>query len=69
MNPNTPGGNADLAAALAVSRQKIHRTVIARIWELNDGGLDLFEIQSLTGLALPLVRLVLRGAPPNGVKP
>jgi hypothetical protein len=62
MNPNQPGNNADLAARIELHHRRIHKSVATRITELSDGGLSVFEIQATTGLALPLIRLVLRGA-------
>jgi hypothetical protein len=57
MNPNTPG-EAD---------RHVPKAIATCITELADGGLDIFEIQSVTGLALPLIRLVLRGGVPKEV--
>jgi hypothetical protein len=63
MKPNTPAGTADLAAAIALSHQKVHRAVSARIWELSDGGLDVHEVAACTGYPPHLIRIVLRGGP------
>jgi len=63
MNPNAPGARADLAAAMALSREKVHRAVVARIWELADGGLDAHEVARATGHSVRTVRAVLRGNP------
>jgi hypothetical protein len=64
-NPNRPADARTVAARMALANQHISKTLPARITELADGGLDLFEIQSVTGIALPLIRLVLRGATPG----
>jgi hypothetical protein len=66
VNVNTPGDANRLAAQLEAHRH-VPKSVATRIQELADGGLDLFEIQSITGLALPLIRLVLRGGVPKEV--
>jgi hypothetical protein len=58
---------ARLIAQIELHNQHVPKAVAARITELADGGLDLFEIQSITGLALPLIRLVLRGGVPKEV--
>jgi hypothetical protein len=68
MNDNSPGSNDRLAAQITLENQRIPKAVADRITGLADGGLGLFEIQSITGIALPLIRLVLRGATP-GAKP
>jgi hypothetical protein len=60
--------STDLAAAIALRHQRVHRTVMAKIQELNDGGLSAHEIASHLGIPLPLVNLVLRGAPPGVTK-
>jgi hypothetical protein len=70
MNPNAPGDAAELAARIHISHMKIHRAVVARIWELSDGGLDVHEIASQTAYPLYLIRKVLQGgtdrpAPPG----
>jgi hypothetical protein len=57
-----PGDNAELAAAIALSHQKVHRAVTRRVQELADGGLDVHEISAHTGLPNFLVMTVLRGA-------
>jgi hypothetical protein len=59
-----PTAGADRLAA----QRQVHRALAVRITELADGGLSDFEIQALTGVALPLIRLVLRGAIPGVVK-
>jgi hypothetical protein len=66
MNDNTPRGTADLAASIQLSHQKVHRAVVARIWELFDGGLSPPEITARTDYPPALVRMVLRGGSPNG---
>jgi hypothetical protein len=65
VNTNNPGNTAELAAAIQLSHQRVHRAVVARIWELFDGGLDVHEVASSTGYPLHLIRVVLRGAPPG----
>jgi hypothetical protein len=67
LNANTPRGFAALAVAVQLSRQKVHRTVIARVWELADGGMSPFEVSSITGLPIQMVNLILRGTTPSGV--
>ncbi len=63
MNPLPPDATvADVAAAIELRNRHVPEAVTDRILELADGGLDLFEIQKHTGIALPLIRLVLRGA-------
>jgi hypothetical protein len=59
---STPGDNAELAAAIALSHQKVHRAVARRVQELADGGLDVHEISAHTGLPNFLVMTVLQGA-------
>jgi hypothetical protein len=68
VNPNTPGEAARLAVKLDLQNRHIPKAVADRITELADGGLDLFDIKSITDIALPLIRLVLRGAPPGAMK-
>ena len=70
MNANTPGDAAELAARIQISHMKIHRAVVARVWELFDGGLDIFEIASQTAFPVFLIRKILQGgvdrpAPPG----
>ncbi len=65
MNPNAPADAQRLATQLHAERRGVPRAVAIRITELADNGLDIFEIQSITGIALPLIRLVLRGATPG----
>jgi hypothetical protein len=65
LNSNTPRGTADLAAAIQLSHQKVHRAVVARIWELFDGGLSPAEITAQTTYPPALVRMVLRGGSPQ----
>jgi hypothetical protein len=69
MNVNAPTGNADLAAEILLSHQKVHRAVVARIWELSDGGLSPAEITARTSYPPFLVALVLRGGAPSEAKP
>jgi hypothetical protein len=66
VNTNTPGGNAELFARIEFHHRHVPKAIAARITELSDGGLSDFEIQARTGLALPLVRLILRGGSPSG---
>jgi hypothetical protein len=61
----TPGSTAELAAEIQLSHQRVHRAVVARIWELFDGGLDVHEVAATTGYPVHLIRVVLRGAPPR----
>jgi hypothetical protein len=68
LNPNTPGGTAALAARIALHHQRIPRAIAVKVVELTDGGLSTFEIASITGLPLPMVNLILRGAPPGVIK-
>jgi hypothetical protein len=67
VNLNDPANTDQLAAQLDLRNRHVPKAIAARITELADGGLDLFEIQSITGLALPLIRLVLRGGMPKEV--
>jgi hypothetical protein len=64
MNENTPGGNDRMAAQIALDHQHVPVALARRIWELADNGLDLFEIQSILGVPLALIRMVLRGGSP-----
>ena len=52
---------AEAAAAIALSHQRVHRAVAARIWELSDGGLSPCEVSAATGYPPYLVKMVLRG--------
>jgi len=61
MKPISPGASADLIAAIALNHAKVSRAVAARILDLADGGLSDTEVAHVTGYALALVRLVLRG--------
>jgi hypothetical protein len=67
MRQKRTGDAADLAAQIQLSHQKVHRAVVAKIWELSDGGLDIFEVAAQTNYPVFLVRCVLRGGPPSGV--
>jgi hypothetical protein len=63
LNPNIPRSPLELADhAAAIQRQRVPRAIAARITELADGGLSIFEIQAAMGIPLALVRLVIRGA-------
>ncbi len=64
MNPLATQSAADLAAEIALGHQKVHKAVARKIQELHDCGLADFEIVA-RGYPLPLVRSVLRGAPPG----
>jgi hypothetical protein len=68
LNANTPRGTAALAAQIALRRQHIPRAIAVKVVELTDGGLSTFEIASITGLPIPMVNLILRGAPPGVIK-
>jgi hypothetical protein len=59
VNVNTPRSPADLAAA--VQLQRVPRAIVARVTELYDGGLSVFEIQAILSLPLPMIRLIIRG--------
>jgi hypothetical protein len=50
-----------LLGQIAVRNLHLPATVIGRIWELSEGGLSDHEIAAQTGLALHLIRTVLRG--------
>jgi hypothetical protein len=63
VNINAPSDLHRMRAELEAQLRGVPSAVAVKIQELSDGGLDLFEIQSVTGLPLPLIRLVLRGAP------
>jgi hypothetical protein len=52
---------ADVAAAIALSHQRVHKAVARKIQELSDGGLSLHEIVAATGFPAHLVKIVLRG--------
>jgi len=68
VSTNTPGGPADLAAAIQLSHMRVHRAVARRIHELSDGGLDVHEVASATGYPIHLVRCVLSGGSLGGPK-
>ena len=53
--------NAELAAQIALSHQKVHKAVARKIQELYDGGLSLHEIVAATGFPAHLVGVVIRG--------
>jgi len=67
MNPNRPADARAVAARIALAHQHVPVALARRIWELSDGGLDVFEISSILGVPLALVRMVLRGGSPKAM--
>jgi hypothetical protein len=65
---NSPGDTTRLAAQIALRNQRVPKTIAARVTELADNGMSPFEVASITGLPLPMVNLILRGAPPGVTK-
>jgi hypothetical protein len=62
MNPNAPSDGHRLRAELERQLHRIPSHVAVHVTELFDDGLDVFRIASITGLPLPMVNLILRGA-------
>jgi hypothetical protein len=65
MNLNRP---VDARIVAALAHRNVPRALVRRIWRLRDGGLDDFEIQSILGAPLALIRMVLRGGCPKEAK-
>jgi hypothetical protein len=65
---DAPGEADRLAAQIALRHQRVPKTIAARVTELADNGMSPFEVSSITGLPLPMVNLILRGAPPGVTK-
>ncbi len=68
MNLDAHGEAAKLAARIEMAHQRIPKAIISRIFELADNGMNVFEIASIMGLPLALIRLVLRGGAPGAIK-
>jgi hypothetical protein len=54
-----------VAAAIRLHHERVPRAVVRKVVELSDNGMSTSEISSIVGLPLPLIVLILRGAPPG----
>jgi hypothetical protein len=68
VNPNAPSDGHRMRAELERQLHRLPPHVAVHVTELADDGLDVFRIASVTGLPLPMVHLILRGAPPGVAK-
>jgi hypothetical protein len=67
MKMKTPRGTADLTAVIRLSHQKVHRAVVARVWELFDGGLSPAGIARAHRVSAAPGGFGLKGWKPDGV--